>query len=188
MGGGTLSRRLWLTMALFVAVAAVVVGWQSGMIRQWASNGRMALFRLSLTRELSRGGARWTVRSSANLRGALWIVHLDRDGVDSAAVYLLFFPSSAAARDQFAKSGNAFVPPVLTGWVKGTPPPPVHSDPPIISHRSLRGVGQANVVWDRGSNAAVIKFRQGRVVGQVYAGSGSDAEGVARGAAALIAR
>lgn len=184
----TLSRRLWVLTALGVAVA-VGYGWHSGVIRQWATDGRMALFRVSLARELSRDGARWTVRSSANVRGELWIVHLDRDGVDSAGVYLLFFPSSEAARDQFAKSGNAFVPPILTSWVKGTSPPPVQSGPPIISHTSLRGVGQANFVWDadRGRNPAVVKFRQDRVIGQVFAGSVTDAERVARKAAELIA-
>lgn len=185
-----MSRRSlrWLGFAAALVGSAALVGWKTGVLHEWTSYGQMALFRLSLTRELSRDGARWTVRSSANVRGELWTFYLDRDGAISAGVNLRFYPSSEAARDQFAKSGNAFVPSVLVAYVQGSPPPPVRFAQPIISHSSLPGLGQANFVWDadRGKNPAVVRFRQGPVVGLVDAGSLTDAEGVARKVAALI--
>lgn len=190
--GRTLSRRLWLTMASMVTATTVVVGWQSGVIRQWASYGRMALFRVSLASAITRDGAAWSVQRSAVLGGTLWLFDLRREGSrapDSASLFMRFYPSSDVAGEQFVRHGNEFIAPVATIRYQRTPQLPVHFDLAIISHATLPSLGESNFVWDGyGSNTrGVIKFQQGRVIAQINAPSLSEAEQLGWKVAALLA-
>ena len=125
-----------------------------------------------------------SIDRSAVLGPDLWLFNLRSTGsdADSTSLSWRFFPSRQAASERFVQIGNQLVVPVAVAYYAGSPPPPVHFDPPIISHTSFTALDQANFFWNgHGANArGVINFRQGRVIGQINAPSLADAERVGR--------
>jgi hypothetical protein len=108
-----------------------------------------------------------------------------RTGADSGNLTLQPCESEEQARASFAISGNEFVAPKAS---IRDPRKPVVLDPPLISDESLPDLGDENFLW-RGypnNQRGVIKFRVGRIIGQVNAPNVEDAERITREAVELL--
>lgn len=109
---------------------------------------------------------------------------------DTAYVSVRQSSTEAEAQEWLDTEGQLFRAPVAIARVQGDetsqlPPPNI-----IRSSESIAGIGDGANIW-RGygrNTRGVIKFRQGRFVGEVNAPSVDDAVLVAKGLASLLAQ
>ena len=108
---------------------------------------------------------------------------------DSAHVAFQQAASEKEAREWMQTEGRELRPPVAVAYVEGDDAPvQVRRSKVIESSETIPGIGDGANVWrGYGTNTrGVIKFRQGRFVGEVNAPSVKEATAVAKGLVALL--